>query len=348
MGVDCARANLQPWRDGEAYANTTAASWGGRPLYAEGKWHLFATQIAKRCPLILFMNNSEVMRAEADSPAGPFTFKQVILPPFHHNPTAIGPTPDGYYLIFSIGTNNPDEWLLQCESSLPACATKDKCRSHGTPDTNGQISISWSKTMQGPWQTRVALAPFQKPAGAWNCKNNNPSAIIEEDGSVLLMYHGSSCDKSLKGERLGLAEAKHWNDTFVKRAGGPIIAPENGTGSHEDPFMWRDRRGNFHALTHDQSDGNRCGSRSMGSTCGAHLYSRDSFEWHISKNPVYTNSVVLANGTTKLLKTRQRPQLVFSNDSDKRPLILYNGASFEGDNGDLQMLTHTLAFRFAE
>jgi hypothetical protein len=56
---------------------------------------------------------------------------------------------------------------------------------------------------------------------------------------------------------------------------------------------------------------------------------------------------VLANGTTAQLQTRQRPQLVFSNDSDKRPVLLYNGASFEGNNGDLHMLTHTMAFHFA-
>ena len=30
-----------------------------------------------------------------------------MLPPFHHNPTFVGPTPDGYYLLFFIGTDRP-------------------------------------------------------------------------------------------------------------------------------------------------------------------------------------------------------------------------------------------------
>ena len=34
-------------------------------MYSEGAWHLFATEIAHRCPLILFMNDSTVVRAEA-------------------------------------------------------------------------------------------------------------------------------------------------------------------------------------------------------------------------------------------------------------------------------------------
>ena len=62
-------------------------------------------------------------------------------------------------------------------------------------------------------------------------------ALIEPDGRILLMYHGSTClpksdPKYLAGERLGIAEAAHWNASFVKRPGGPIVAPSNGTGSH--------------------------------------------------------------------------------------------------------------------
>ena len=62
-------------------------------------------------------------------------------------------------------------------------------------------------------------------------------AVIEPDGRILLMYHGSTClsrhdPERLTGERLGIAEAAHWNASFVKRPGGPIVAPSNGTGSH--------------------------------------------------------------------------------------------------------------------
>ena len=101
---------------------------------------------------------------------------------------------------------------------------------------------------------------------------------------------------------------------YMKRTGAPIVAPSNGTGaknalfgaicvykrsfcqerqtqeklrkretrfsflgSHEDPFFWRDQRGRYHAVTHNQAQGNLCGNRSLGSTCGAHLFSRDSY-----------------------------------------------------------------------
>ena len=57
------------------------ACFAGRPVFADGKYHLFATEIERRCPLILFMNNSAVVRAEAMAPQGPYTRKEVVLPP---------------------------------------------------------------------------------------------------------------------------------------------------------------------------------------------------------------------------------------------------------------------------
>ena len=70
-GADCSRAALLPYRPTEGYINASAASWGGRPLRFGGRWHLFATEIARKCPLILFMNNSMVVRATAAEPQGP-------------------------------------------------------------------------------------------------------------------------------------------------------------------------------------------------------------------------------------------------------------------------------------
>ena len=80
--------------------------------------------------------------------------------------------------------------------------------------------------------------------------------------------------------------------------------------------------------------------------CGAHLYSRDSILWHTSTSPAYSAATLLANGTAATLKTRQRPQLVLSDDAARRPLVLFNGGSFEGGNCDLADFTHTFAFAF--
>ena len=92
----------------------------------------------------------------------------------------------------------------------------------------------------------------------------------------------------------------------VRRGGAPLVSPRDGRGDHEDPFLWQDRRGHFHLLTHNQGEGNVCGARAAGATCGAHLYSRDSYTWAVGREPVYTASVALANGSLRAFATRQR------------------------------------------
>ena len=67
-GDHCGIADLLPLRLDEGYLNESTSSWGGRPIFADGRWHLFATEIVHGCPLVLFMNNSAVLRAEVAAP----------------------------------------------------------------------------------------------------------------------------------------------------------------------------------------------------------------------------------------------------------------------------------------
>jgi hypothetical protein len=50
---------------------------------------------------MMFEYDSTVVRAVSttDSAGGPYKYVETVLPEFHHNPTFIGPTPDGYYLM---------------------------------------------------------------------------------------------------------------------------------------------------------------------------------------------------------------------------------------------------------
>eukprot|EP01052_Picozoa_sp_SAG31_P008332 SAG31_NODE_419_length_15872_cov_21.857985_1_plen_403_part_00 len=342
-GTDCGEADLLPLDPAAGYANASAASWGGRAVFADGRWHLFVTEMAHRCPLILFMNNSAVVRAEADAPQGPYTHKQTILPPFHHNPQIFGPTPDGYYLLFSIG-NDKQQWEIGCAEGVPMqCTLRNNsfCRGSHMPTSNGRVNLAYSQSVYGPWEQKVIL-PYDVDGddSAWNCENNNPTATILSNGTVVLVYRADPCKASAGGgagggESLGVAVADHWNGSYVRRTGTPIVSPSNGTGMHEvrhglssfrtatiiastnlvtiryaerhnlmafllqrtlpptivpfvqDPFLWVDLRGFYHIITHNQGSDNVCGSREAGSSCAAHLFSRDSFSWKVGRHPVY-------------------------------------------------------------
>ena len=126
---------------------------------------------------------------------------------------------------------------------------------------------------------------------AWNCENNNPTATILSNGTIVLVYRADPCKAAASGgagggESLGVAVAAHWNASYVRRGGAPVVQPSDGTGFHEDPFLWQDKRGHFHIVSHNQNTNNVCGSRAAGASCGAHLFSRDSYSWTVGKHPV--------------------------------------------------------------
>merc|ERR1712070_1115281 len=151
--------------------------------------------------------------------------------------------------------------------------------------------MAWSKSVHGPWHSRVVL-PYNPDENVteWNCQNMNPTASLLSNGSVLLVYRANACQGSVH-ESLGVAMAAHWNSTYIRRPGSPVVSLANGTGNHEDPFLFEDRRGHFHIITHDQSVDNVCGSN-MDHACGAHMFSRDSWRWTVGKSPVYDGQVL--------------------------------------------------------
>jgi len=167
-GSSCSRGDFAPLDVSLGYHNATEASWGGRPIKdpVSGKWQLMATEIKRHCPLILFQYNSMVVRAESttDDAGGPYVHKETVLPPFHHNPTFVGPTPDGYYLLFYIGTNRPSH-ELDCPLPFTGWAnctpSKRGCKiDHPTPKlkSNGYTTMAYTKDIvKGPWKQKIVL-----------------------------------------------------------------------------------------------------------------------------------------------------------------------------------------------
>ena len=72
--------------------------WGGSAIFApeDGRWHLFASRWPESLGHNAWVTSSEVVRATADAPDGPYTFEEVVLGPrdpgffdgrMAHNPT---------------------------------------------------------------------------------------------------------------------------------------------------------------------------------------------------------------------------------------------------------------------
>eukprot|EP00942_MAST-04A_sp_MAST-4A-sp1_P003473 g3473.t1 len=85
-------------------------------------------------------------------------------------------------------------------------------------------------------------------------------------------------------------------------------------GVQEDPFMWVDRRANWHIINHayDTNEYTHCGK----STVSAHLFSQDNGKtWFMLQNPniePYSHTVSYEDGTTHTYTTLERPNCHFN------------------------------------
>jgi len=71
----------------------------------------------------------------------------------------------------------------------------------------------------------------------------------------MLMYRG--CKEGCGGQELiGYAKATttDWSGTYDRIFDTPIFPND----PNEDPFLWQDKRGNFHALFHSLEPGVKC------------------------------------------------------------------------------------------
>jgi len=91
------------------------------------------------------------------------------------------------------------------------------------------------------------------------------------------------------------------------------IEPKLSSGTQEDPFMYVDKRGNWHIINHAYDTGQfvNCGN----STLSAHSFSSDEGKtWHMLKPDVepYTHEVHYEDGTSHIYNTLERPNAHFN------------------------------------
>lgn len=376
-------------------------------LFEDGKYWMFAAEMANHCGLGQWTTNSQVVAAVSDTPLGPFVRQGVSIPPWSHNPEAIR-TPDGQYVIYTLGpgfglkkeqnctkgaTVNDDlnptcptprqDTDFEGNDLPPACGLRassaEECCSHcldhpkcssytymptahncclktagaagarhirsyqsavvrPPPPTTVNFTVHSSSSPHGPWTATTMSVPGWN--NSWTLQNPgnwNPAPVVLPDGSVRVMAHTDWAPWS--GEVI--LEAPHWQGPY-RVVGGDLI--DHCFYCEEDPFMWVDKRGNWHVLYHrmfdpagtldpnwGQEDGSWRRPRSPVPTpgwAGGHAFSRDGLSWS-PWTRCYNTSVLLENGQTVETRRRERPKLLFN--ADGHPTHLYNGAIWPGE-----------------
>ena len=286
--------------------------WCGSCVRGEdGRWHLFASRWPKTVPMHPgWVFRSEVVRAVADRPEGPYEFQEVVLPArshhnfdgrMTHNPTIHkhGDT----YLLFYIGCT------INAEPPSPD-------RHPGHEDDYGRqvwhnkrIGLATSKSVFGPW-TRHDEPLLLPRSGKWDCTiTSNPAPCVMPDGSVYLIYKSSAPAPGHYGPfQLGIAHAPHWSGPYTRLVDGPVFDWGDAFKHVEDPFLWHDGE-LFHAIMKDMT-GALCGEAHG----GLHMVSEDARAWRTAEVPLaYSRNILWDDGVRRTMGSFERPQLLIQN-----------------------------------
>lgn len=308
------RSRLCPAVRGGGFSMENYWIWCGSPAKGEdGRYHIFASRWPKKLTFHPnWVSNSEVVRAVADKPEGPYTFEAVVLPPrpgywdatMTHNPTIHkhGNT----WILFYTGTRGigPDGTDAPPTESIDFDAFARYW-------LNKRIGIATAPHITGPWTRRDAPILDINPDG-WDADiTSNAAPIVRPDGSVILIYK-SSRDRMTGGDviplKLGVAVADHWEGPYRRARPNPLDEFNGPETDIEDPYAWW-QDDHFEAIFKDMT-GKICGKYHG----GIHALSDDGINWRLADDPLaYTRELLWDDGTVSHQGQFERPQLLIQN-----------------------------------
>lgn len=215
---------LRPARPDSGLSMPGYHIWGSSVVRVGETWHMFSSRWAERSPqeaaklntfqvLQNYIDHSEIVRAEADNPEGPYTFREVVL-----------------------RARGGGHWDHHC------CHNPCIVRAGGAFVLFFQTSIEAEK-----WHRRIGCATADNIAGPWSVCDEaidlggsavNPSVRIEPDGAVLMVYRALQM-------RIAVARAARFAGPY-ELVNGDILPGIR----LEDPFVYR-QGGRYHVILED-------------------------------------------------------------------------------------------------
>ena len=295
-------------RTSTAYQKQNLTSWGGNILLADdGKYHLFVSAMDGGVGLRGWGSISRIDHAVADDPMGVFELVDTPLRKEAHNASPLR-AKNGSYLLFHIGSSGDSS---KSNPVAPPDSFSPIGR-HVVLAGGGSSFAHHAETPDGPWY------PLSGP------RCNNPAPMLANNGTAFVGcndggFHIYKSDDVFAGK---------W--TQVTTMAFPPSWGANAPSylKNEDPYLWMDRRGNFHLLAHryDYRDGYPPNpNQTMPLHVSGHGFSTDGVAWHFNvEQQPYDALIRFHNGTTQQFSTYERPHLVFDPESGL-PTHLVNG-----------------------
>lgn len=284
--------------------------WGSSVVKGDdGKYHMFVSRFPKSLPFHPgWMIASEIVHAVSGNPAGPYRFSDVALPArgaqywdgrSTHNPRIMN-YKGKYYLIY-MGSTHPftEPAYDKLTLSSPWCIVGR---------SNKRIGLAVSDSPYGPWKRFDEPILKTKPNTFYSFLTSNPSPVLQEDGSVMMIFKGRAHTRNgeYSNMSLGVAYAPSIEGPYTVLNNDRPIFQVDGQGEAEDPFLWKDKRG-FHIIFKDhvaKFTGERGG--------GVLAHSQDGIHWTVDKDPkAYSLTIEWEDGKIEKQGQLERPFLLF-------------------------------------
>lgn len=287
-------------------------SWGSSVVKGDdGKYHMYVSRFPKTLPFHPgWMVSSEIVHAVSDVPEGPYEFSDVALPArgaqywdgrSTHNPRIFKHN-SKYYLVY-MGSTHPFE-----EPTYEEMTLSSKWCIVGR--ANKRTGLAIADSPYGPWERLDEPILGPKANTFYSYFASNPSPIIQDDGSVMMIFKGRSHteDGKYSDMALGVAYAPSIEGPYQVLNNDQPIFQIDGQGEAEDPFLWKDERG-YHVIFKDhvaKYTGERGG--------GVLAHSDDGINWTIDEDAkAYSRTVEWEDGKVNLQGQLERPFILFEN-----------------------------------
>lgn len=262
--------------------------------------------------------NSQTVRASSSEPLGLYTREDVQFPVWTHE-SIITRGPAGEYVAFmSYNSPSPRPLCTGCTGG----STNPNCTGWGAeiPEISNRdpTYMSWAPAggARGQWSEPV-LVLQEKPQ-----MDTNFAAVINDDGTLVGMWRDHQKEEGVKGKStIHLVTASDWKDNSTYRwTVTDLLFTDQGLeypGGVEDPFMWVDVRGNYHAIFHMLYPKHPY-------SLGGHAFSKDGMNWTWT-GQAFDGNVTYTDGTHEEYDNGDRPHLLFDRDG-RTPIALTTAA----------------------
>jgi hypothetical protein len=294
----------------------------------DGLCHLFYSRWPRRLGHFAWVTHSEIARAVADDPMGPYRHVDVVLPArgkghwdgvCTHNPTIN--RFEGRYYLYYMGLSATAAFRNEISMEDPAWWTYRNRQ---------RIGVAVADSPDGPWQRfDTPCIDVSADSGAPDSLIvSNPAVTRMPDGGYLAMYKavGQALPLPRGGPVVHLtAVASRPTGPFVKHL-EPIFTATDSDFPAEDPCIWyQESHKRFYSILKDMHGSFTGKGQSL-----ALFESTDGRHWHKAPRALVSDlNLRWEDGRVEHLRHLERPQLWHE---DGQPRILFLAAARDLDH----------------